>query len=139
MSNEKLRTEATRWFNTASEDLDAARIMRDNKKFAHACFLSQQASEKAVKSLHFFLDADPWGHSIVNLISELKEINPKVFEAFETSVSSARILDRFYIPTRYPDGLPDIIPSEAFGKEDADTAIGIATGILGLVQSVLTP
>ena len=138
MSSEKLRTEATRWLNTALEDLDAAKIMRDNKKFAHACFLYQQASEKGLKSVHFFLDADPWGHSIVNLISELKEINPKVFEAFETSISSARILDRFYIPTRYPDGLPDIIPSEAFGKEDADTAIGIATDILGLVNMILS-
>jgi HEPN domain-containing protein len=39
--------------------------------------------------------------------------------------------------TRYPDGLPDIIPSEAFGKEDSDTAIGIATDILGLVQNIL--
>ncbi|MBL0266095.1 MAG: hypothetical protein IPQ05_20075 [Leptospiraceae bacterium] len=40
--------------------------------------------------------------------------------------------------TRYPDGLPDIIPSEAFGKKDADTAIGIATDMLGLVQNILT-
>jgi|GEM_PF-3157408 HEPN domain-containing protein len=40
--------------------------------------------------------------------------------------------------TRYPDGLPDIIPSEAFGKEDADTAIGIATDILGLVNMILS-
>lgn len=110
----------------------------DNKKFAHACFLSQQASEKAIKAVHFFLDADPWGHSIVNLVSELKELNNKIFEAFETSISGARILDRFYIPTRYPDGLPDIIPSEAFGEEDAETAIGIATSILDLVRKVLS-
>jgi len=35
------------------------------------------------------------------------------------------------------DGLPDIIPSEAFGKEDADTAIEIATDFLKLVKSIL--
>lgn len=31
----------------------------------------------------------------------------------------------------------DIIPSEAFGREDADTAIEIATDILKLIKTVL--
>jgi hypothetical protein len=54
MSNDKLRTEATRWYNTALEDLDAAQIMRDNKKFAHGCFLSQQALEFSQTNKNFF-------------------------------------------------------------------------------------
>jgi len=30
------------------------------------------------------------------------------------------------IPTRYPDALPGIIPSEAFDKDDAERAISLA-------------
>jgi HEPN domain-containing protein len=34
--------------------------------------------------------------------------------------------DKYYIPTRYPEALPGIIPSEAFDKDDAERAISLA-------------
>ncbi len=45
MSDEKLRTEAERWLRTGMEDLEASRILAENGKYAHACFLAQQAAE----------------------------------------------------------------------------------------------
>lgn len=48
-----------------------------------------------------------------------------------------RVLDRHYIPTRYPDSLPEGTPHEAFGAEDADDAIRRAEGILKAVEESL--
>ncbi len=36
-------------------------------------------------------------------------------------------LDRYYIPTRYPNGLPEGgLPGEAFDRSDAEAAIVVA-------------
>ena len=47
------------------------------------------------------------------------------------------VLDRFYIPTRYPNGLPDITPDQAFNKKDASEAVKYAEKILSLVKEWL--
>jgi len=49
MSRDKEIYEARRWFDTAMEDLEAARVIMDKGKFSHACFFAQQAGEKATK------------------------------------------------------------------------------------------
>lgn len=72
MSLEKNRQEAERWLKTAEGDLEAAVILLENNKYAHSCFHSQQAGEKAMKAVWYFLDADPWGHSIKKLIQGLE-------------------------------------------------------------------
>jgi len=38
-------------------------------------------------------------------------------------------------PTRYPDALPGIIPSEAFDKDDAEKAISLAEKIINFIKS----
>jgi HEPN domain-containing protein len=48
MSLEKNRQEAERWLKTAEGDLETAVILQENKKYAHSCFHSQQAGEKAI-------------------------------------------------------------------------------------------
>ena len=73
MSTEKSFREAKRWFITAEDDLDTALILKKTAKFAHCCFHAQQAAEKAVKSVWYFLDDDPWGHSIKMLIDGLED------------------------------------------------------------------
>ena len=39
-------------------------------------------------------------------------------------------LDRFYIPTRYPNGLPDLTPEQSFFRHDAEEALEGATWML---------
>ena len=46
------------------------------------------------------------------------------------------VLDRFYIPTRYPNGLPDITPDAAFTDENADTCITYSNKIIDEVRSI---
>ena len=137
MSTEKNIKEAIRWFRTAEDDLDSARILNDNKKYAHSCFHAQQAAEKSLKAVWYFADEDPWGHSIKKLIDDLEPNNSTLFQDFEPLSRMALLLDRFYIPTRYPNGLPDITPDAAYIDEDAETCINHAEKIIETVRSVL--
>ncbi len=137
MSHEKNRIEALRWFATAEGDLVTSSLLKENERFAHACFHAHQAAEKAVKALWYLADADPWGHSIKKLIEDLKSVDSRLHERIASAVSSGMFLDRFYIPTRYPNGLPDLTPDEAFTAEDARVCIERARQILEAVRSVL--
>lgn len=60
-------------------------------------------------------------------------------EALATFRQDCRVLDRLYIPTRYPDALPEGSPHEAFGAEDADDAIRRAEGIVQAIADRLGP
>ena len=137
MSREKQETEAYRWFVTATSDLETARLLARNERFPHACFHAQQAAEKAVKAVWYALGADPWGHSIRKLIEELKEVDLKAFDALKAMISPGLKLDRMYIPTRYPNGLPDITPDLAYEQEDAQNAISASESLIGRVQEYL--
>jgi HEPN domain-containing protein len=137
MSTEKLFYEAKRWFTTAEDDLDTAKILIRSGKFAHSCFHAQQAGEKAVKSLWYFVDADPWGHSIRMLIHGLEQVDMECYKSMMDLERAGSVLDRFYIPTRYPNGLPDMTPDMAFSHEDAEACIIHATEIIDRVRVLL--
>jgi HEPN domain-containing protein len=46
-------------------------------------------------------------------------------------------LDRFYIPTRYPDALPGTLPEGFPGRRDAQEALDVAKQTLERVEGVL--
>ena len=137
MSKEKNKQEADRWFRTAQDDLDTAVILKDKGKFAHSCFHAQQAGEKAVKAVWYFADADPWGHSVKKLIDDLEQVNLNLFKNLEKLTRFGMLLDRFYIPTRYPNGLPDITPDQAYNQKDAVDAVKYAKKILKGVKDCI--
>lgn len=62
MSAEKLKKEATRWISQAREDYNVAELLYRESKFAQSCFYSQQAAEKALKGLWYYLDEEREGH-----------------------------------------------------------------------------
>lgn len=131
MSEEKLRNEARRWYAQALDDLDAAQALFTVGKYAQTCFYAQQAAEKSLKAVWFLLNLDPWGHSCTRLIQNLPDA-PKAH--FAPLLDLALGLDKLYLPTRYPDALPDLIPAEAFTKVEARTAIESAEAILAQVN-----
>lgn len=51
MSAEKSLKEARRWFVTAMDDLNTAKILKKSKKYKHSCFHTRQTGEKAPKSI----------------------------------------------------------------------------------------
>ncbi|MDY6864290.1 MAG: HEPN domain-containing protein [Thermodesulfobacteriota bacterium] len=132
MSLDKEQYEATRWIDTAIEDLEASRALLEKKKFSHACFFAQQCGEKALKALWFNLGHDPWGHSIQKLIAELPD--PAVLNQMENLLEEAAVLDRYYIPTRYPNGLPDLTPGKYYFEKDATLCITSAQNLVEQVK-----
>jgi HEPN domain-containing protein len=137
MSLEKARSEAARWLETAEQDLDTAILLKEHGRFAHACFHAQQAGEKAMKAVWYHCDADPWGHSVRRLIEDLENVDLNLYEQLKAGIRAGNILDRFYIPTRYPNGLPDLTPGEAYLDEDAASCIQYAGEIVAAVRTLL--
>lgn len=135
MSRDKEIYEARRWFDTAMEDLEAARAIMDKGKFSHACFLAQQAGEKATKALWLFMGEDPWGHSIQKLIAELPD--PFLRSRMEELIEEGAVLDRYYIPTRYPNGLPDLTPGKYYFQKDALLCIESAQRLVNRVKGCM--
>nr|MBO2487387.1 DNA-binding protein [Bacillota bacterium] len=134
MSADQNRRLAFRWLATAKQDLETARWLRGGEYFNTACFQAQQAAEKALKAFLFWQgERGVRGHATFELLNRCVEFRPE----FETLRQHCRVLDRHYIPTRYPDALPDNTPYEAFGPEDADDAIRRAEVILQAVQEAM--
>jgi HEPN domain-containing protein len=130
VSREKQAAEAGRWLSTARDDLDAARILLDGRKFAHVCFLAQQAADKAMKAVLYGHGVEPWGHSVRKLIEALVEAGVEGSACLRAQADDAVVLDRFYIPARYPNGLPDLTPAEAHTEADARLALSLASALV---------
>jgi HEPN domain-containing protein len=122
------------WLKEAEWDLKNAQILFKNERYNTVIFLSQQASEKAVKSLLFSEGINGWGHSISNLLKKYKELKNRDIDSIEKKALS---LDREYIPTRYPDALPNLAPHEAYDEDDAKKAIVGAEEIIKFVKNEL--
>ena len=99
-----------------------------------ACFLSQQAAEKAIKAVYQKIGGEAWGHSIKEL---LKGIEEKI-DIPQDLIEKAKYLDRFYIPTRYPNGWPSGIPADYITKEETVNAISYSEKIVQFCKSFLS-
>ncbi|MFQ6043384.1 MAG: HEPN domain-containing protein [Candidatus Poribacteria bacterium] len=128
--------EAARWLSQAENDIAFAEIGLREGFYAQACFLAQQAAEKALKAVHYAEGARfVLGHSVLLLIQELKEQYPD----FLQDADIARELDQYYIPTRYPDGLPESAPHEFYSSTQAESAITGAKGIIEKARQIVQP
>jgi HEPN domain-containing protein len=119
------------WMRQAERDLEQARDSRSAGRHEWACFAAQQAAEKAVKSLHLFLGQEAWGQVVRKLLEEL----PKASVIPEMLLDKARVIDAFYIPTRYANGHPSGPPFEYYGKLQSDEAIRYAGEIIEFCHS----
>lgn len=114
------RVEARRWFQQAQADLEVVRTLRSAGHHAAACFHSQQAAEKALKTVLFAQGARVvLEHSVRELARRCEAHDT----AFADVAEEAALLDQFYIPTRYPNGLPaPAVPSETYMGAHAQSA-----------------
>lgn len=124
------------WLSEARDDFEAAEDLLKLKRYAKACFFAQQAAEKALKALLIKrCGVYERSHSVKVLLEKVREHGIEVpIELFE----SARILDRHYIPTRYPNAWPAGAPHEHYVERDATEAITHARKILEFVEREVT-
>jgi HEPN domain-containing protein len=117
------------WLAQALRDLEQAKSSQKEGRHEWACFAAQQSAEKAVKALHLFLKQEAWGHVIARLLNELP------VAVSDDLMDKAKVLDGFYIPTRYANGHPEGAPFEHYGKIQSADAINYAGEILIFVRS----
>jgi len=130
----KRKIEAQRWFQQASYDLKATRWNIEGRFYDTACFLAQQAGEKALKSLLYYQGtrrAALMTHSLVEMIREAGKKAPQMKELLD----QARALDLHYIPSRYPNGIPSGYPHQFYAQNISEQALAAAERILSAVQS----
>ncbi len=126
--------EARRWLQAAREDLAAARHLASGGFHAPACFHSQQAAEKAIKALHYSRGARAvLGHSVRGLIERLEPREGTLAGLLD----AARELDLLYVPARYPNGLDQGTPAEAFGEAQSGRASELAAAIVDAVTGAV--
>ncbi len=120
---------AADWMEQAERDLQMAKSSADNGYHEWACFAAHQAAEKAIKALHLHHYQEAWGHVLVRLLTDLP------VEVPEDCRERARILDNYYIPTRYPNGHAEGAPAEHYGFWQSEGAISHASEILAFVRA----
>jgi HEPN domain-containing protein len=131
MTDSRNLTEAQRWLKQAVHDRAAARLNRDHGFHEHACFLAQQSAEKSLKAFLYSHGEGPvLGHSTLSLTLECAAIEA----AFNVLQDGCRRLDQLYIPTRYPNGLPDNIPHDFYTQTLADQALADLDAVIVCVQ-----
>lgn len=127
--------ELNRWLKQAEHDLAAANIDLGNKFFSDACYSAEQAAQKALKGYLYFKGSPlVWKHSVKELISECVGYD----KTFSQLVDAGKILDQYYIPTRYPDVLaPPAVPFESYTQKQATEAIELAKKIVDNVKMTI--
>lgn len=125
--------EAQRWLIQARDEFEDAEELRLRGRFYLALFHFQQAAEKALKAFLYSIAGSEevfFTHSIYELIQQAKGA-----DAGFALVERAAKLDQYYIPTRYPNGLPGGVPSRFYtDPEEAREAMELARSVLEMVE-----
>ena len=114
--------EALRWMRFANEDLDVAeRLLQvDPVAARHVCWLSQQASEKAIKAA---LTLDEVTFPFTHDLDALRNLLSAAWAARATPVDLAELTE-WGVESRYPGEWPEPTVSDAVrAVEEARTVI----------------
>ena len=127
MADQKLIQE---WLQKADEDLGfAASIIEDSTFYAQICFHFQQAAEKYLKTVIVADDLEFQKiHDLVMLLKTCLGRRPELI----CLMPDCKILNRFYIDTRYPVHWPT-----DYSKEKALQAQAAAEAIRDTVKTCL--
>jgi HEPN domain-containing protein len=127
--------DARRWFEEAESDLAFARVGQREGFYSKVCFLCQQAGEKALKAVAYG-DGERYvvGHSLQELLDRLEPRHP----GFASLGDSCRMLDQYYVPTRYPNALPGGTPHRSYTEQQGGEALRMIDQMMQAVRGELT-
>ena len=121
-----------RWLDFAHQDLRMAELAMTEALYSQVCFHAQQCAEKAIKGLLVHQgQTPPRTHRLGDLLG-LLDPNPFAEQRLEV-----QLLDRFYIPTRYPDALPGSLPEGLPNAQDAKEALTVAKQIMDRIKQLI--
>jgi HEPN domain-containing protein len=120
------------WLNEARAELRAAHALLPGKHWSWCCFTCQQAAEKALKAVCEHFRTPQFGHNL-NMLLQAVEAHTPVAESMR--MACAR-LNRYYIPTRYPDAFDRGVPAEQFFEADARQAVADAEEVIGFAADL---
>lgn len=125
------KSEALRWLLQAEEEYKDAVELMERGRYYLALYLCQQSAEKALKAFIYLREEEPvFSHSVAVLLKIAISL-----DATFTDLKGAKRLDDYYIPTRYPNGLPGEIPSYYYDdRDEVVEALGWSEKILKLVR-----
>lgn len=134
------KADVNSWLNRAKDDVLWAKSSFKDGFYSPTCFVSQQIAEKALKALIFSLKKDFTPAEIKerrthNLKTLLKIIDKSLHVPKEIEKICSD-LDKFYLPTRYPD-IPD--PVGTYTKTVAQKAIENSEQVVKFVGGKLKP
>jgi len=118
-----------RWLYFADEDLQMAQLGYGAGIWNQVCYHSQQAAEKMLKSM-MTNRHPPQTHRLSELCRLVNITLPNELQ------ESVVLLERFYIPTRYPDALPGSLESGLPNQADADEALKTANSLREFVSGL---
>ena len=118
----------------AEDFLGAALDLYKTGRWSKVCFNAQQAAELALKALLNFYGIERRGRTLVDLLEELTSIDERFREFYE----AVRILDQYYIPTRYANAFASGPARRYFTESQARQAIGLAESILNRVREIVS-
>ena len=119
------------WFLQAKRNLEQARASRAEGRDEWACFAAHQAAELALKALHLSCGQEAWGHVLTRLLADLPQ------PAAPALLERARVLDNYYVPTRYPNGHAEGPPFEHYGPLQSREAVAHAGAIIDFAATAL--
>ncbi len=126
--------QSMRWLRHAEADLKYARILHREGGHYLACYLSQQVAEKALKAVLYHEGEETvLGHSVRKLGERAAEYRP----SFSAVVDKCSLLDSYYIPTRYPNGLPDAIAPDVYDETTAKRALDLAQVVIDAADEII--
>ena len=121
------------WLAQAQSDLAHAHHDVAAGFYDWACFSAQQAAEKATKAVFQRLGAETWGHSVADLLEELRRTTPVP----DALVDAGKDLDRAYIAARYPDAHTSGSPQSRYFRNEAERLVNHAEAVVQFCEGLL--
>ncbi len=127
------KEESLRWLTQAKDEFQDADDLRKRNRFYLALFHFQQAAGKALKA-YLYLKVKSIEVFYTHSIDDLLEMTVDIDSGFK-EVTQVKKLDKYYLPTRYPNGLPGSVPSRYFDDpKEAREAMELPKRVIELVE-----
>lgn len=125
--------EFARWLESSDDEMKVAKELTKLEAFNAAVLHSEQAAQMALKGLlrGVGLGEHAWGHSLSELAK--RAVQHAALELPNELGSALAVLERDYLPTRYPDALIAGTPLGNYGPADAERAMATSEQVRTLV------